>query len=123
MAREGETMTLNELLTRTDLSWKAKGLAASIALMAGKFKKGGPDKMRILLDNGAEAEAAIRSRLRELEDAGILRPTRLRENERTGSVTGSTWALDVEWPREGMRRTRFRTRRGKWQPTARLHTR
>jgi hypothetical protein len=124
MARKDKTMTLNELLTRTDLSWKAKGLAAAITLMAGRFKEAGPDKISILLANGTGGAAAVHSGLRELVDAGILTRTHLRENEHSGSVTGSTWTLDVEWPSKGMRRTRFlRTRRGKWQPAPRLHTR
>lgn len=91
-------MKLEEMLTRNDLSWKAKGLATTIALMADQFAQPGPNKVDILIEFGAEAESSIRSGLRELETAGILRMTRVRNSAGSGHVTGSTWEINVEWP-------------------------
>jgi hypothetical protein len=90
-------MKLDQLLTRSDLSWKAKGIAAFIALKAGELEEPGTNKINTLLDNGVEMEASVRSGLRELEAAGILTMRRLRNQERSGQVTGSTWEIDVEW--------------------------
>lgn len=95
--RTTSKLAVEDMLLRTDISWKAKGLAAAIALMADKFKHPGLGKVSILVQHGSEQETSIRNGLRELEAAGILTMTRLRNAEGSGHVTGSTWEIDVEW--------------------------
>jgi uncharacterized protein YcbK (DUF882 family) len=91
---------LRELLTRKDLSWKAKGLAVIISMMSNQFKQPGTNKIQLLVQHGPEAETSIRSGLRELESAGILQIHTLRTAERSGHVTGSAWDIKVVWKGE-----------------------
>ena len=91
-------MTLDELMQRPDLTWKAKGLAIAVAMKAEKFKQPGPNKIGLLIEHGPEREASIRSGLRQLEETGILKVSRVREQGSGGAITGSTWEINVEWP-------------------------
>ena len=64
------TLIPNEILNNPSLSCKAKGLLLQFLLSE---EKGQTVNMKGLIDSNADGEQAIRSGVRELEEAGFLR--------------------------------------------------
>ena len=93
------TVTIRDveaLMTRTDLSWKAKGIACAIMLKLDDFTATSTNKINLLINAGTDAQVSIRSGLRELEAAGLLKMDIVRNDPRRGSITGSSWSFVKE---------------------------
>ena len=92
-------MTPAELLLRSDLSWKAKALALTIAIQEEHFNDPKQlNKVEFLAEMGKERASSVLTGLTELDHAGILTRTTVRSDKEGGPshVVGSTWKVDVK---------------------------
>jgi len=89
---DGYAIIANHWLRDPRLSWKAKGLLAYIASHDKRYQLSAEQ----FLAEGREARDAVRSGLRELEEAGYLRRVEARDSD--GRIVGTDYELTEPAP-------------------------
>jgi len=84
---------LTPILSLTNISWKAKALALAILNCEQTFQNPGLNKEELLVNESKEGIEAIRSGIKELQHAGLLRKTIRRDTGRR-KIIGSTWEIN-----------------------------
>jgi hypothetical protein len=88
---------LKELMLLDDLTWKAKALAVTIALLRDEFTNpNSKDKTKALSRIGPEGFSSVKSGLDELKRKQLLQQTICRNPTPPHFVHGSTWEIMVD---------------------------
>ena len=86
------------ILFRADISLKAKALFTIILYWRNNFLDPKIGKEELLLDISKEKIDAIRSGIKELQNAGLLQKKIQRNQDGRRYIIGSSWELMIEWP-------------------------
>ena len=85
-------------LINPDISLKAKALLVIILHWRYDFLDPSMEKEKFLCNISKESINAIRSGIKELQNAGLLQKVIQRNQNERKYVTGSKWELLIEWP-------------------------